>query len=103
MNRVYRCARGGGVPTYSMFLVIWFLHFECIFVKITLHANMCITVGNFYKPPFAPTESLNNMIFTISSVKFNTLKVRRKIALQLMLTLMDYALLLKPYSFYHSL
>ena len=78
LYRVDRGARGGGVSTYvSSNLVseliipdIEPLHFECIFVKITLHANKYITIGNIYRPPSAPAESINYMISTINSIKF---------------------------------
>lgn len=38
-------------------------------MKITLHANKYITIGNIYRPPSAPVESINHMISTINSIK----------------------------------
>lgn len=78
LYRADRGARGGGVSTYVLSnlaskLIIPDIepqHFECIFVKITLHANKYITVGNIYRPPSAPADSLHNMITTINSIKF---------------------------------
>ena len=78
LYRVDRGARGGGVSTYvSSNLVSELIspdiepqYFESIFVKITLHANKYITIGNIYRPPSAPAESFNNMIATINSIKF---------------------------------
>lgn len=76
LYRADRGCRGGGVATYvSSNLVseliiphVEPLHFECIFVKVTLHENKYITIGNIYRPPSAPAESFNCIISTINSI-----------------------------------
>ena len=76
---LYRCdrgTRGGGVATYvssklSSELVtpnVNILHFECLFVKIILHENKHLTIGNIYRNPSAPTETTNCIISTINSI-----------------------------------
>lgn len=69
-------SRAGGIATYvSSNLVseliiphVEPLHFDCIFVKVALHENKCITIGNIYRPPSAPAESFNYMISTINYI-----------------------------------
>lgn len=81
MYRADRGTRGGGVVIYvdmslnSKCIVssIEPINFESIFVKITFHANKSLIVGSIYRPPSAPTDSLLNILNTISSLdKSNT-------------------------------
>lgn len=76
---LYRADRGtrcGGVVTYvssnlaSELIVptVEPLHFESIFVKVILHENKYITIGNIYKPPSSPAESFKCIISTINSI-----------------------------------
>ncbi len=44
------------------------VHFKSIFVKVILHENKYITIGNIYRPPSAPAESFNHIISTINSI-----------------------------------
>lgn len=78
---LYRADRGtktgGGVVTYvssnlvsELIIPDVSLHFECIFVKVTLHENKYITIGNIYRPPSAPDDSFNSMISTIHSITY---------------------------------
>jgi len=42
--------------------------FEGIFVKVTLHANKQLVIGNIYRPPTSPKlESDRNILATVSS------------------------------------
>lgn len=72
-----RGARGGGVCTYisshlksqRIFPKMRPDHFESIFVKVTLHANKQLIIGNIYRPPSSPkSESVRNIITTLSSL-----------------------------------
>ena len=44
-------------------------YFESIFVKIILHENKYITIGNIYRPPSAPAESFKAVLATINSIR----------------------------------
>ena len=77
--RIYRADRGsrcGGVVTYvsadlaSELIVptVEPVHFESIFVKVILHENKYITIGNIYRPPSAPAVSFNCIVSTINSI-----------------------------------
>ena len=74
--RVDRGSKGGGLVTYisnnlASELVtpgVEPLQFESIFVKVTLHENKSITIGNIYRPPSAPAESFNCLASTINSI-----------------------------------
>jgi len=48
------------------------LYFEAVFVKIILHKNKQIIIGNIYRPPKAPVESTKNIISTINSLDAHT-------------------------------
>lgn len=36
-------------------------NFECLFTNIIFHENKQLTIGNIYRPPSAPTDSLNGI------------------------------------------
>ncbi len=42
------------------------LHCKCIFVKVILHLNKCITIGSIYRLTSSPVESFNFLISTIT-------------------------------------
>ena len=74
--RTDRGTRGGGVVTYVsadlaselIELTVKPVNFESIFVKVTLHENKYITIGNIYRPPSSPAESFNSIAATINSI-----------------------------------
>ena len=76
LYRADRGTRGGGVATYvSSALASEVIvptvepsHFESIFIKVILHENKYITIGNIYRPPSAPAESFNSIVSTINSI-----------------------------------
>lgn len=76
LYRYDRCSRGGGVAIYvSIGLVSELvipsvdpLYCECIFVKVILHLNKCLTIGSIYRPPSPPIKSFNSLIATINSI-----------------------------------
>lgn len=43
-------------------------NFECLFTNIIFHENKQLTIGNIYRPPSAPTDSLNGSLATINSL-----------------------------------
>ncbi len=59
LYRADRPSRAGGVATYvASYLVskrltpeVDPIHFECLFIKITLHKNKQLIIGNIYRPP----------------------------------------------------
>jgi len=75
LYRSDRTSRGHRVATYvSAFLdsehvipSIGPVNFECLFVKVTLHANKNLTIGNIYRPPSAPSDSMMCILSTINS------------------------------------
>jgi len=80
LYRADRDSRGEGVATYISSTVVSELatpkenplHFEVLFVKIILHKNKQIIIGNIYRPPKAPVESTKNIISTINSLDAHT-------------------------------
>ena len=78
-----RGSRGGGLMTYvSSNLTAELvsptvnpLHFECLFVKITLHENKRLIIGNIYKPPNAPAETTKGILTTINSLDCTSEKI----------------------------
>lgn len=76
LYRADRGARGGGVATYvssslSAELIIPKVnpvHFEGIFIKVTLHKSKSLIIGNIYRPPNSPSESMNCILTTINSL-----------------------------------
>lgn len=50
-------------------------HFECLFVKIILHENKRLTIGNIYKPPNAPAETTKCILSTINSLDCTNEKI----------------------------
>lgn len=75
LYRADRGSRGGGVATYvssnlSSEVVTPNespLHFECLFVRLRFHHKHLI-IGNIYRPPNSPSESINNILATINSL-----------------------------------
>lgn len=49
--------------------------FEGLFVQINLHENKRLLIGNIYRPPNAPVESIKNIVSTINSFKCNIEKI----------------------------
>lgn len=48
------------------------VHFEGLFIKITLHENKQLIIGNTYRPPNSPkVKSIKNIISTVSSLVSN--------------------------------
>lgn len=80
LYRADRNSRGGGVATYiSSTLVSELvtpkenpLYFEFLFVKIILHKNKQLIIGNIYRPPKALVESTKGIISTINSLDDHT-------------------------------
>lgn len=76
LYRKDRGSRGGGLVTYvSSNLTAELvspdenpLNFECLFVKISLHENKRLIIGNIYKPPSAPAETTKGIMSTINSI-----------------------------------
>ena len=76
LHRADRGLRGGGVATFVLSNLasevitpeIEPSNFECLFVKVILHENKYITIGNIYRPPSAPADSFDCMISTINSI-----------------------------------
>ena len=75
-----RSTRGGGVATYvlsnlnSQLMVPNEIpvHFEGLFIKITLHENKQLIIGNIYRPPNSPKlDSIKHIISTASSLVSN--------------------------------
>ena len=73
--RADRDAHGGGVATYvssNLFSEHVIpkenpVHFECLFAKISFHVNKQLIIGNIYRPPNSPSESINCIGTTIKS------------------------------------
>ena len=76
LYRSDRIRGGGGVATYvisslkSQLIIpqIDPVYFECLFVKLILHENKHLIIGNFYRPPSAPVESIRSILSTINSL-----------------------------------
>ena len=77
LYRADRGSRGGGVVTYissqlkSQLIIpkVKPEYFEGIFVKVILHANKQLIIGNIYRPPTSPKrESVKNILATVSSL-----------------------------------
>lgn len=76
LYREDRGSRGGGVATYissslSSELIapsVGPLNFECLFVKVSLHQNKRLIIGNIYRPPNSPSDSTVNILTTINSL-----------------------------------
>ncbi len=71
LYRSDRASRGGGVVTYvSVNLLsecatptVDPVNFESLFVNIMLHDNKHLTIGTIYRPPSAPSDSANCILF----------------------------------------
>lgn len=76
LYRADRSTRGGGVATYVSSTLLSELispkenpvYFECLFVKISFHVNKQLIIGNIYRPPNSPSESIQCIGNTIKSV-----------------------------------
>ena len=45
------------------------VHFEGLFVKVILHEYKNIIVGNIYRPPESPADSVHSIISTAASIR----------------------------------
>ena len=78
-----RGSRGGGLMMYissnltaeRVSPTVNPLHFECLFVKITLHENKRLIIGNIYKPPNAPADTTKGILTTINSLDCTSEKI----------------------------
>lgn len=76
LYRADRTSRGGGVATYvDTNLVsecvspnVEPTNLECLFTNIIFHENKQLTIVNIYRPPSAPSDSLNYILATINSL-----------------------------------
>lgn len=80
LYRSERGSRGGGAATYvSSHLKSHLIalnkppvNFEGLFVRIILHENKQLIVGNIYKPPNSPKlESVKNIVSIVSPLRNN--------------------------------
>lgn len=77
LYRADRPSRGGGVATYVSSKYnsqrvtpnIEPVNFECLFININLNINKKMIIGNIYRPPSAPADSMKNILSTIDSLE----------------------------------
>lgn len=70
LYRVDRITRPGGVAIHvsvdiACEIITSFVvpqGFESVFLKIVLHRNKCLHIGNIYRPPSSPVDCFRNMI-----------------------------------------